>query len=230
MSNQDCGQNDTTNEIGKKSSSDKCVVTGIYGLRNSVTGKWYIGQSLNIYKRWRTAYQNGKCKSQPKIYAALKKYGYDVFEKVVIEECTTIDWILDYREMYWIRHLNSIENGYNIREGGCRTQHSKETRQKIALGRTGWRHTEEAKAKMSAIHKGKKISDEHRLRLSQLNKGRLQHKAFSEETRQKMRIAKLGRVLSVETRLKMRLAHLGKKNEHWSRGPRNANGKFIKVT
>lgn len=109
--------NDTTNAIEPKSSNDKCVVTGIYGLRNKTNGKWYVGQSLDICKRWKS-YRALKCKSQPKIYAALKKYGYESFEKVVIEECESVDWVLDYREMYWIRRFNSVANGYNVSHGG----------------------------------------------------------------------------------------------------------------
>ena len=110
-------QSDTTNETEPKFSNDKCVVTGIYGLRNKINGKWYVGQSVDIYKRWKS-YRILKCKSQPKLYRTLKKYGYDTFEKVVIEECDSVEWILDYREMYWIRHLNSVKNGYNVSHGG----------------------------------------------------------------------------------------------------------------
>ena len=52
------------------------------------------------------------------IYAALKKYGYDAFEKIVLEECSNDRSTWGPLETKWIKYYDSIEHGYNIAEGG----------------------------------------------------------------------------------------------------------------
>lgn len=94
-------------------------ITGIYGLQNRLhPEKWYVGYSKDIYRRWNKQYRHLKCEKQPKLFAALKKYGYDNFEKVVLEECADNRTVWGPKETYWIHHYNSIENGYNLVEGG----------------------------------------------------------------------------------------------------------------
>lgn len=176
-------QNDTTNSTEPKSSNDKCVVTGIYGLRNKTNGKWYVGQSFDVLYRW-DHYRKLNCKNQPKLYKALKKYGYDNFENVLFETCEPVEWILDYREMYWIRHLDTIANGYNLREGGSHGRHSEESKQKCRLASLGHKHTEETKNKLREIRKRQVITDVHRKNLSIAHTG----KKVSEKTRQKLRL------------------------------------------
>lgn len=148
-----------------------------------MTGKWYVGQSVDIYGRWDKAYRRRHCKNQRKIYNALKKYGYDAFEKVVIEECDNVDWIMDYREMYWIKSYNSIERGYNIKNGGTPS---------VRFTTTGWKH-----------------SPETIVRLKELRRNR-PGVPRSTETRQKIRMALIGLKRSDETKLKNRNANLGK--------------------
>lgn len=143
-------------------------IVGIYGLFCRPSGKWYVGQSDHIYKRW-GYYGRLDCKSQPKLYNALLKYGYESFEKVVIEECDNVDWILDYREMYWIRRLDSIENGYNVRDGGKRS--------------SGWKLSEETKRKIGNCHRNNE-SFREKMRIVARNRP-----PMSEESRKKCSIA-----------------------------------------
>lgn len=194
-------QNDTTNSTEPKSSNGKCVVIGIYGLRNKKTGKWYVGQSVDIYGRWDKAYRRRQCKNQRKIYNALKKYGYDAFEKVVIEECDNVDWIMDYREMYWIKSYNSIERGYNIKNGGTPS---------IRCTTTGWKHSPETIARLKELRRNRPGVPR------------------STETRQKIRMALIGLKRSDETKLKNRNANLGKTLTDGHRGKISAalKGRF----
>jgi group I intron endonuclease len=72
-------------------------IIGIYKI-TSPSGKIYIGQSVNIDRRW-IHYGNIDCKQQPHIFNSLKKYGPEnhTFDK--IEECSE-DMLLK-REIYW---------------------------------------------------------------------------------------------------------------------------------
>ena len=159
-----------TNELSLTDNS-----SGIYGLRSRTTGKWYIGQSVNVRTRMYDYSTGYKCKKQRKLYNAMRKYGCEDFDKFLIERCPTVKLILDERECFWIQHYNSILNGYNILPGGdgCSeearlvfskinsgsnnprygTKHSEETKAKMRLAHTGKKHSEETKRKMSVTHK-----------------------------------------------------------------------------
>lgn len=103
-------------------------IIGIYKL-TSPSGKCYIGQSTNIYQRFRDHRRDKKYK-HAKLYNAINKYGYDNFQKEIIETC--LFEALDDREKFWIKFHDSVDNGYNCDYGG--QQHkifSKEHRQKL---------------------------------------------------------------------------------------------------
>ena len=123
-------QNVITKETEKQSVKKECI--GIYGLKNKINNKWYVGQSIySIKSRWKEYHRPDRCKGQTKLYKALKKYGIDNFDKIVLEECLPDRQILDSREDYWIRNYDSVENGYNCRYGGANGKMSKESVQKI---------------------------------------------------------------------------------------------------
>ena len=70
---------------------------GIYKITNP-EGKIYIGQSINIEKRWK-GYKNFHCKGQHKLYNSLKKYGPENHTFEIIEECIMEE--LDIREEFY---------------------------------------------------------------------------------------------------------------------------------
>lgn len=187
---------------------------GIYGLRNKLKPyKWYIGQSVDIIKRWEKDYRRLKCEGQPKLYYALQKYGYDGFDKILLEECTPDKKTLDERETQWMIHYNSIEGGYNLRGGGRgHGWHSEETKAKIREARRRQithRPSEEAIERMREARAGIPLSGEHRLKLSASHMGNKQ----SDETKAKISKALLGIKrghCTVERKLKKSLSMLGK--------------------
>ena len=150
-------------------------ICGIYCL-SSPSGKSYIGQSVNILKRF-NSYKNLECKSQKILYRALKKYGFDNFKKIILEECA--DDQLNDSEVFWINYLETRHLGYNIREGGSNGSHSNETKLKISKSSVGRIFSDETKLKMSksqiGINKGVKKSKETRLRMSVARKGKPVH-------------------------------------------------------
>jgi group I intron endonuclease len=203
----DSACNDTTNDTEKKSVKKGCC--GIYGLKCKITDKWYIGQSVDIHGRWHYAYELMHCKSQPKIYNALVKYGYDGFEKVVVEECSEVGWILDYRETFWIRYYDSIRGGYNLKEGGATGKVSDETKAKISAAVKGRKLTDEQKKKISEATKKACNSPEYKRKISKSWITR-RLTGVSDETKAKMRISKLNQ--SIETRMK--ISEASKKYKH----------------
>jgi len=196
------------------------MIVGIYGLQNKLKPeKWNIGQSWDIYKRWEY-YKMLNCDGQPKIYNAIKKYGYDGFEKRIIEMCDPdIDQeSLDLKESSWINHYNSIKNGYNLKGGGSKGKHSEETKQKIREARSrqiiGKNHvSKEACEKMRADRTGIPLLEEHRIKLSISHIGNKQ----TEESKEKISKSLLGIKRghwTEERRLRKSLSMVGK-----NRGP-----------
>lgn len=72
-------------------------IIGIYKI-TSPTGKIYIGQSVDIYQRWKF-YSFLNCKNQIQLYNSLKKYSYKKHKFKILEICSTKK--LDQREIYW---------------------------------------------------------------------------------------------------------------------------------
>mgnify|MGYP001198546462 CR=1 FL=1 len=86
---------------------------GIYKITNP-KGKIYIGQSINIEKRW----LNYKClynvKSQIRLYRSFQKYGVNTHIFEIIEECSEND--LNNKERYYQDLYNVIgKKGLNCR-------------------------------------------------------------------------------------------------------------------
>lgn len=88
---------------------------GIYKI-TSPSKKIYIGQSVNIQKRFYT-YSLLHCKKQPFLFNSLKKHGVEnhVFE--VIEECEVQK--LNERERFWQDFYNVLDNGLNLVLTNC---------------------------------------------------------------------------------------------------------------
>lgn len=96
---------------------------GIYKITNKITGKSYIGQSVDIEKRW--AYHKETMKN-PRInayyrelYKDMRLFGLNNFLFEVLEECLFEE--LNEKEKYWIHYYNSYEKGYNLTRGGSGT-------------------------------------------------------------------------------------------------------------
>jgi group I intron endonuclease len=199
---------------------------GIYGIRNMVNEKWYIGQSVDIDRRWRCELSRLRhCRLEnPHLMAAWKKYGDGVFEFRILEECG--EDMLDVREAAWIAHYRSDQRewGYNLESGGHTSKHlSEETRRKIGLanlgskGPLGYKHDDEFRRRMSMAMMGNKNSlgykhtEDSKRRIGRAKMGNhhtLGHK-LSDETKEKMRRAKLGKRLSDSHRSNIAKARTG---------------------
>lgn len=91
---------------------------GIYKITNKINNKVYIGQSINIEKRWgehkRNAFNSKTHTYYYPLYSSIRKYGLDNFTFEIIEECLIKN--LTEREQYWIEYYHSLDGnyGYNL--------------------------------------------------------------------------------------------------------------------
>lgn len=93
-------------------------MTGIYKITNVKNKKAYIGQSVDIEKRFARHKKDINCKRtyDYPLYRAIRKYGLESFTFEIIEECHVE--ALNSRERYWIQFYDSCFNGYNQTLGG----------------------------------------------------------------------------------------------------------------
>lgn len=88
----------------------------IYKIINDINNKIYIGKtSTTISDRWNHHLYSYKQQNWH-LYLAMRKYGIEHFHIEEIEKVE--DDKLNEKEIYWIKKLNTIENGYNMTIGG----------------------------------------------------------------------------------------------------------------
>lgn len=99
---------------------------GIYKITNLINGKSYIGQSVDIHKRF-NAHRSVAFNSNDKnynypLYRAIRKYGIENFSFEVLEECSMSE--LNNKEIYYISKYNTHGKfGYNQDGGGNNASH-----------------------------------------------------------------------------------------------------------
>ena len=174
-------------------------MTGIIYKYTSPVGKVYIGQTLNEKRRKNEFLDLNVRYAGSRIENARKKYGPENFQYEILEEKTYTEinealLDLNFLEGYYIGLYNSLENGYNMTNGGETlrgfvynddvkkriSETLKEHFKKHDNPFKGKKHTEEtknhlrniAKERHYAPFKGKKWSNEDKKRLSELAKAR----------------------------------------------------------
>lgn len=162
---------------------------GIYKI-TSPSGRVYIGQSIDIERRFRH-YKRMICKEQIKIHNSLLKYGVDAHIFEVLELCDTEQ--LNNRERHYQDLYDSVANGLNLLY--VKSEHF------------NGGHSDESKKKISDSLTGRKLSEEHKYKIG-LNNSR---RGMSDETKEKHRLGRLGKKASPETIQKQILKRLGSK-------------------
>lgn len=188
---------------------------GIYYIKNKTNSKIYIGQSVDINKRFNSHKHllRNNNHSNSHLQASYNKYGADNFEFGLIK-CTKEKY-LNRLEKLFIRKYDSTDptKGYNYAKGGNSNSGwtmPQKTRNKIREALKGensyWygkTFSKEHKKKLSESLKGKKLSEAHKQKLSEAFKGKnhpFYGKHHTEETKQKISKSKKGQMLSEETK------------------------------
>jgi group I intron endonuclease len=152
-------------------------IAGIYKLTCQINGKSYIGQSVDILRRWRLHYNDSLIKTIYPIHQAIHKYGWENFDKSILIELLPLPEILDYWESFYIKKFHTFMddplcNGYNLTTGGASGRiNSKETGNRISKSNRGRHLSEDHKYKLRASHLGKQSSESHCQHISQALKG-----------------------------------------------------------
>jgi len=188
-------------------------VAGVYIIRNIINGKYYAGESLNLYDR----ISHHKIQKNQVIHKAIKKYGIDNFE-IYIEYLPDFkkEDLLLLEEQLIVKFNSMVPNGYNvISKGASRKEyrHSKEAKEKIRQSRLGKKLSETSKEKLSKFRKGRPgtpLSEEHKEKLRASTSGRKYTR--TPEQIENMRRISTGKKHSEETKLKMSLSRTGKKH------------------
>lgn len=181
----------------------------LYRITNKINGKIYIGQSVDVVRRW-YEHKRVATKDHPNmlISCAIKKYGNDAFDFEVIACCKSWD-DANETEMLLISQYDSLvdnNKGYNVSLGGYNAPKSEAWLKSMEE----WRNslTTEERAKIS-----KKQSQATIQQIAEKGHpaaGRI----VSEDTRQLMRKIRLENPVeyTAEVRQRMSEAHIGTKD------------------
>lgn len=170
----------------------KLMTSGVYVIKNTENGKFYIGSSAHVERRWRghRSYLRRNVHDNDYLQNAWNKYGEDVFEFDIIVECGRDD-------LLWIEqvHLDRYRNDkilYNINTRVDRVEMTVETREKIRRAAVGREISEETRKKLSRAGKGQIRSQEFKERLRRTRQGSgnsFWGHTHTEEAKERIRVA-----------------------------------------
>lgn len=181
---------------------------GIYKITNKINGKFYIGLSVDIKRRFNE--HKSPCRFQKiktPIARAIKKYGLANFSFDILElvECKSK---LCEREVFWI---SKMKPEYNLTSGGDGVRDyvvSEDVKEILRdYGKKQWNS-------LTKVEKQKRI-------LNNL-KGQPKGHIVSESTRNKLRECNLGKKMSDETKSK-----ISKANSVSMKGNKSGNKKVV---
>ena len=149
----------------------------IYLLTDSRNGKQYVGKHIGKEFNY---FSGGIIPNK-----IAKKYGKEVFIKIILEENIIDENLLSIKEKYYIKKYDTFNNGYNLSEGGD--------------GGGSWinKKTKEEKERITNIKREKNLG-----------------RKFSKETLEKMSLAKKGIPLTEEHKRNIRVSQSGE-NHPW---------------
>lgn len=135
---------------------------GIYGIRNKVNNKMYVGKTLqNFGDRWdcHRAQLRGGYHDNPHLQNAWNKYGENNFEFIILIDCNNNEDLetVNQLEIDEIKKYKQIGLSYNIHDGGD-----------------------------GGLFLGKHLSEETKRKIGEKNRQNMLGRKLSEETKKKM--------------------------------------------
>lgn len=196
------------------------IISCVYEIRNTVTGKHYVGSAVNFKNRKRehlTSLSKGSHHNRF-LQRAFDKYGEGSFVFSVLELVDDKSKLIE-REQFW---MDSTSPQYNIAQVAGSTLgvrfsdeakanvskavvlalEDPEVRKKIGDASRARFKNEDYREKIPIINKGWSHSEDAKLKISKANKGRV----HTEDELRKISEGNKGRVVSEETKDKIREA------------------------
>lgn len=189
----------------------------IYLLTDSRNGKQYVGKHIGTEFNY---FSGGIIPNK-----IAKKYGKEIFTKIILEENITDENLLSIKEKDYIKKYNTFKNGYNLSEGGDgggswinkKTNKEKERISNIKREKNlGRKFSKETLEKMSLAKKGIPLTEKHKRNISFSQSGE-NHPWF-------------GRKHSEETKRKISETRKGVKNPNHSNFMKKNNPKNLSVS
>lgn len=194
------------------STSHSTPVSGIYEIRNTANGKFYIGSSNNIRLRWNghRAKLKNNTHANPHLQAAWNIYGETLFSFTILEYCPVSE--LQEREQHYLDSSDktALYNIATYADPLDRLRYpSSETRERMSKAKIGRHLSKEHRQRIgdSVCGKSHPNTEETKRKISRSLKGRF----LSEETKQRMSIARTGSMFSAEHRTHLSVAATGRK-------------------
>ena len=145
----------------------------VYKITCKVNNKIYIGQTIeSLTQRFNRHMGYQKDEHDTKFYRAIRKYGKDNFDYVVLEDNIERSMLND-REIYWIKYYDTFKNGYNMTEGGHQPSplsYTEERNKKISMALKGKPLSKETIEKLSKVRRGRKLTEEWKQNISKNSK------------------------------------------------------------
>jgi group I intron endonuclease len=201
------------------------MVSGIYAVLNLVSGKVYVGSSVDVHGRLaahKIALARGT-HDNSHLQGSWVKYGGRSFSFDVVEECFKEELL--EREQFYIDVLDSMNPslGYNQKGAERRGEVSEISREKWRRARLGKVNSPETRLRMCLVRKGKPKSVAHREKIAEANRARawkLRDVPLSPSHRSKIAEANRGSHRTLETRARMSKAQMGnRKTRGQTRSP-----------
>jgi group I intron endonuclease len=152
-------------------------ICGIYKI-TSPTESIYIGQSINITRRWAEYIKLKGCGKNTRLINSLKKHGFQKHKFEILHQCQPEE--LNDLEIFYINYYDSFntEHGLNLHSGGSNHIISEETREKLRqshFGQKAWNkgipRTDAEKKAHSEKMKGRKASEKTKIKMSKARTG-----------------------------------------------------------
>ena len=152
---------DTTNE----------KISGIYKIINKVNGKYYVGSSKDIHRRWNDhkLELNKNRHNNNYLQKSYNKHGVSNFDFIITEK-VSVDKLIEIEQKYLDTAKQERDKCYNLNFLADRVEMTDEVREKISKSNKGKHYmTEEDRLYLSKLNIGKPISKERKQKLQGKN-------------------------------------------------------------
>ena len=189
---------ETKKDLTKKEQNDTTKISGIYKIINKVNGKYYVGSSSNIHKRWGEHIRslNHKKHFNQHLQRSWNKYKQSSFEFIIFKVTPTNNTLLEEEQ----KCLDNVDKNqcYNTSLIAGKVEMTDEVKEKIRQKTFG--HKRNLGRKYEPITAIKRT-------LSRRKNNILWH---SDETKEKIRIAHTGKTLSEQHKINVGLSGIGR--------------------